>query len=51
MQGARFDAAAVAATRGYQRARGLPFDGVPGPETLMALAGDDAGPRLSRELR
>ncbi len=49
--GAPFDRALADAVRGFQLARGLPADGVPGPETLMALAGDGAGPRLARELR
>jgi general secretion pathway protein A len=34
----------------FQSARGLPADGVAGPLTLMALAGDAPGPRLLREL-
>lgn len=46
-----YDAALTAAVRRFQRARGLPEDGVAGSETLMALAGDDAGPHLLRELR
>ncbi len=49
--GAPFDRALANAVRGFQLARGLPADGVPGPETLMALAGDGDGPRLARELR
>lgn len=46
-----YDAAMIQAVRSAQLARGLPADGVAGPETLMALAGDDAGPHLLRELR
>ncbi len=46
-----YDAALAAAVRRFQRARGLPEDGVAGSETLMALAGDDTGPHLLRELR
>ena len=34
----------------FQNARGLPADGVAGPLTLMALAGDAPGPRLLRVL-
>ena len=34
----------------FQEARGLPADGVAGPETLMALASDLPGPRLHRPL-
>ena len=34
----------------FQDARGLPADGVAGPLTLMALAGDAPGPRLLRVL-
>lgn len=49
--GAPFDRATAQAVAALQLARGLPADGVPGPETLMALAGDGAGPRLARELR
>ena len=43
----------VPATRevaAFQNARGLPADGVAGPLTLMALAGDAPGPRLLRVL-
>jgi general secretion pathway protein A len=47
---ASYDAATAEAVRDFQRARGLPVDGVAGPETLIALAGDEAGPRLKREL-
>jgi general secretion pathway protein A len=39
-----------AAIRRYQRARGLTADGVIGPETLMALSSDQAGPHLLRTL-
>ena len=48
--GASYDAAATEAVRDFQRARGLPVDGVAGPETLIALAGDETGPHLKREL-
>ena len=34
----------------FQNARGLPADGVAGPLTLMALAGDAPGPQLLRVL-
>ncbi len=34
----------------FQTARGLPADGIAGPLTLMALAGDSPGPRLLRAL-
>ena len=34
----------------FQGARGLDADGVAGPETLMALAGDAPGPHLLRVL-
>ena len=34
----------------FQNARGLNADGVAGPETLMALAGDASGPHLLRVL-
>ena len=36
--------------RRYQSARGLAADGIPGPETLMALAATEPGPRLRRTL-
>lgn len=45
-----YDEAVAAAVRRFQRARGLPADGVAGAETLMALSGDDTGPRLQRTL-
>lgn len=45
-----FDAETLRAVARFQSARGLPADGVAGPETLMALAGDAPGPRLSRTL-
>ena len=47
---AQLDDAMRAAIRRYQRARGLTADGVIGPETLMALSSDQAGPRLLRTL-
>jgi murein L,D-transpeptidase YcbB/YkuD len=34
----------------FQSARGLAADGVAGPETMMALAGDEPGPHLLRVL-
>ena len=48
--GTPYDAALRNAVRTLQAARGLPADGIAGPLTLMALAGDDAGPRLARVL-
>ena len=40
-----------AAVRRLQADRGLGVDGIAGPETLMALAADDAGgPRLAESL-
>ena len=47
---ARFDERMRDAVRRYQRARWLVGDGVIGPETLMALASDERGPRLLRVL-
>lgn len=45
------DAGSVAAVRRLQGAHGLVADGVVGPETLLALAAQDAdGPRLRTEL-
>jgi general secretion pathway protein A len=46
----RYDSALASAVRGFQQARGLPTDGVAGSETLIALAGENSGPRLQREL-
>jgi len=46
----RFDAAMAGALRDYQRAHGLVSDGVIGPETLMAMAPNEAGPHLLRVL-
>ncbi|GAB2609882.1 AAA family ATPase [Novilysobacter erysipheiresistens] len=46
----RFDAAMAGALRDYQRAHGLASDGVIGPETLMAMAPNEAGPHLLRVL-
>ena len=40
------DAAMLDAIRRFQATRGIATDGVIGPETLMALAADDGGPRL-----
>ena len=44
------DPALPANIAAFQNARGLPADGVAGPETLMALAGDAPGPHLLRVL-
>jgi len=44
------DASMREAVRRFQRERGLLSDGVIGPETLMALAAADEGPRLLRTL-
>ena len=38
------------AVRGFQQSRGLAADGVIGPETLLALAARDPGPRLRTTL-
>ena len=48
--GTPYDDALRDAVRTVQAARGLPADGIAGPLTLMALASDDAGPRLARVL-
>jgi peptidoglycan hydrolase-like protein with peptidoglycan-binding domain len=48
--GAPYDAALRADVATLQAARGLPADGIAGPLTLMALAGDLPGPRLLRVL-
>jgi general secretion pathway protein A len=40
------DAAMATAIRRFQATRGITTDGVIGPETLMALAARDRGPRL-----
>ena len=45
-----YDDALRDAVRRFQQARGLAADGVAGPETLMALAGDAPGPHLLRVL-
>ncbi|MDQ3495087.1 MAG: AAA family ATPase [Pseudomonadota bacterium] len=45
------DAALQAAVLRFQRTHGLATDGVVGPETLFALAADEPGPTLLRELR
>ena len=39
-----------AAVRAFQASRGIASDGVPGPETMMALAAAGDGPRLSTTL-
>ena len=44
------DAAMRDAVRGFQQSRGLATDGVIGPETLLALAARDPGPRLRTQL-
>jgi general secretion pathway protein A len=44
------DAAMRDAVRGFQQSRGLATDGVVGPETLLALAARDPGPRLRTSL-
>ncbi|MGH8084674.1 MAG: AAA family ATPase [Lysobacter sp.] len=46
----RFDSTMADALRRYQRAHGLASDGVIGPETLMAMAPNEAGPHLLRVL-
>ena len=47
---ALLDARMAQAIRGFQQAHGITADGVVGPETLMALAERDDGPRLQRTL-
>ncbi len=42
---------ATAEITAFQMARGLPADGIAGPLTLMAMAGDAPGPRLLRALQ
>ena len=44
------DVAMRDAVRGFQQSRGLATDGVIGPETLLALAARDPGPRLRTQL-
>lgn len=48
--GTPYDAALRESVREFQNARGLPADGIAGPLTLMALAGDAPGPHLLRVL-
>ncbi|MUV14040.1 ExeA family protein [Noviluteimonas gilva] len=47
---AMLDEAMRNAVRGFQQSRGLAADGVIGPETLLALAARDPGPRLRTTL-
>ena len=47
---ALLDARMSQAIRAFQQAHGIAADGVVGPETLMALAVGDDGPRLQRTL-
>ncbi len=47
---ALLDARMAQAIRSFQQAHGIAADGVVGPETLMALAGRDDGPRMQRTL-
>jgi general secretion pathway protein A len=47
---ALLDARMAQAIRAFQQAHGIAADGVVGPETLMALAERDDGPRLQRTL-